>query len=253
MKAALVTGCGSDIGREVSLFLASKGYKILAHEIRPDCQEIKQSRKAFDKAAISYQTLFADFSRAEEVARMCDEILKNGEELGVIVHVAGGSTAFGPWNITPQNIIDTVSINLISPMIITHKLLSALAEGSLIVTTAALSALHAGWYPTDACFDAAKGGILRFTENMARELGPKTRVNAIVIGLSYVEDNYREWRDARKEQFPMGRIAYPKDYVQCLEFFLNHEYITGTSLRLDGGWFCYNVNPPFKAPTMERS
>jgi acetoacetyl-CoA reductase/3-oxoacyl-[acyl-carrier protein] reductase len=138
-------------------------------------------------------------------------------------------------------------------MVITHKLLPLLTEGSIIVFTSALSGIHAGWYPTDACFDAAKAGLSRFTENMARNLAPKTRVNCIVIGLSYVDDNYKEWREGRTSQIPMGRISYPEDYVKCIDFFLNHEYITGVSLPLDGGWFAYNVNPPFSTPLMQRA
>ena len=138
-------------------------------------------------------------------------------------------------------------------MVITHKLLPLLGEGSVVVNTSAMTGFHAGWYPTDACFDAAKGGIHRFTENMARELGPRTRVNAIVIGLSYVDDNYKGWRDGRKDQFAMKRIAVPEDYVKCVDFFLSHGYITGVSLPLDGGWYSYNVNPPFSTATMQRS
>jgi hypothetical protein len=79
-----------------------------------------------------------------------------------------------------------------------------------------------------------------------RELGMKTRVNSIVIGLNYVDDNHKEWRAARPEQMPMEKIAYAEDYVKCIDLFLNHDYITGTSLRLDGGWFIYNPNPPFR-------
>jgi len=92
---------------------------------------------------------------------MCDRLLESGAELGAIVHIAGGSSAFGARNITPQNIVDAVNVNLVSPMIIVHKLIPALAEGSVIINASAMTGFHAGWYPTDACFDAAKGGIHR--------------------------------------------------------------------------------------------
>jgi len=137
-------------------------------------------------------------------------------------------------------------------MIITHKLLPKLTDHSLVVFTSALSGLHAGWYPTDACFDAAKGGLSRFTENMARNLGPNTRVNCVAIGLLYVDDNYKEWRQGRAEQIPMGRIAYAEDFVKCVDFFLQNDYVTGVSLPLDGGWMAYNVNPPFGTALMEK-
>lgn len=249
MKTALVTGAGSDIGREVALFLGTKGYKILAHEKgEKSPPEFENTLKALKKEKIAHLPYFADFTSKVEVIRMCDDILRNESELAVIVHVAGGSTAFGPYQITPEQLIDVVNINLIAPMIIVHKLLPLLTDGSLIVFTSALCGFHAGWYPTDASFDAAKGGLMRFTENMARNLGPKTRVNCIAIGLSYVEDSQKEWRAARVEQIPMGRIAYPKDYVKCIDFFLNHDYITGVSLPLDGGWQGYNVNPLLGIP-----
>ena len=105
-------------------------------------------------------------------------------------------------------------------MIITHKLLPKMSEGRIVVFTSAICGIHSGWYPTDACFDAAKGGILRFTENMARNLGPNTGVNTIVVGLSYVDDNYKDWREGRTPQIPMGRVASAKDYVKCVDFFL---------------------------------
>jgi NAD(P)-dependent dehydrogenase (short-subunit alcohol dehydrogenase family) len=251
MKTALVTGTGCDVGREVALFLGSKGYKILTHgtAMKKALEETHEKLKA---GGIAFTPYLADYASLDQVGDMCRKIRENEGEIGAIVHVAGGSTAFGPFKITPQQTIDAVNVNLVAPMIITHELLPKLGDDSLIVFTSALSGFHAGWYPTDACFDAAKGGILRFTENMARNLGPRTRVNSIVIGLSYVDDNYKEWRQARTDQIPMGRVAYPEDYVKCVEFFLTNRYVTGVSLPLDGGWMAYNVNPGFGTALMQK-
>ena len=250
MKTALVTGTGCDIGREVALFLGSKGFKVLTHgrSLKP---ALENTHGLLKKGNIPFTTYFSDLAHTDEVVKMCDMILANEGEIGAIIHIAGGSTAFGHDKITPEQLIDSVNTNLTSPMIMTHRLLPALADGSIIVFTSALCGIHAGWYPTDASFDAAKGGILRFTENMARNLGPRTRVNSVVIGLSNVEDNFKDWREGRTDQIPMGRVAQAKDYVKCIEFFLAHDYITGVSLPLDGGWFSYNVNPPFKTALMQ--
>ena len=251
MKAALVTGAGCDVGRETSLYLASKGYKVFGHW-RREAESFRKTVQAFDTTRIDLEPVFADLANTDEVNRMCDQILQFGAELGAIVHIAGGSSAFGAHKITPQNIIDTVNVNLVSPMIIVHKLLPLLGEGSVVINTSAMTGFHAGWYPTDACFDASKGGIHRFTENLARELGPRTRVNTIVLGLSEVEDNYKGWRDSFKDQIPMKRIAKPDDYVRCVDFFMGHPYITGVCLPLDGGWFSHQSAPPFPTATMHR-
>jgi NAD(P)-dependent dehydrogenase (short-subunit alcohol dehydrogenase family) len=216
-------------------------------------EPLENTHQLLEEKNIPYSTYLADFTSIDQVISMSDGILQHEEEIGVMAHVAGGSTAFGADKITPQQILDSVNANLMGPMIITHKLLPKLTDGSLIVFTSALSGIHAGWYPTDACFDAAKGGLSRFTENMARNLGPKTRVNCVAIGLIFVDDNYREWRAGRAEQIPMGRIAYAEDYVKCVDFFMKNDYVTGVTLPLDGGWMSYNVNPGFSTPLMERS
>lgn len=250
MKTALVTGTGCDMGREVALYLGSRGYKILTHG-RMMKQPLEDTHNCLKKKNIPFSTYYSDLSNIDEVEAMCQKILDNEDEIGAVIQIAGGSTAFGHEKITPSQIVISVNTNLISPMVITHKLLPKMTDGSIVVFTSAISGIHAGWYPTDACFDAAKGGLLRFTENMARNLGPKTRVNSIVVGLSYVDDNYKDWREGRTPQIPMGRVASTKDFVKCVDFFLENDYITGVSLRLDGGWFAYNVNPPFSSPTMQ--
>jgi pteridine reductase len=245
MKTALITGTGSSIGREVAQFLGSKGYKVLTHGSKMK-KPLEETHQLLEKAKIPYSVYLADYTSLDEVDEMCNKIVKNEKQLDVIIHVAGGANAFGHDKITPEQIIDSMNVNLIAPMIITHRLLSLLTEGSLVVLTSGLPGIHSGWYPTDACYDAAKGGVLRFTENLARNLGPRTRVNCIVIGLNYVDDNHKEWRTAMAAHMPMKRIAYAEDYVKCVDFFLNHGYITGVSLPLDGGWSVYNPNPPFK-------
>jgi NAD(P)-dependent dehydrogenase (short-subunit alcohol dehydrogenase family) len=245
MKTALVTGTGSSMGREVALYLGAKGYKILTHGSKMK-EPLETTHQLLKKANVPYSTCIADYTSLEEVNQICNQILANEKQLDAMIHIAGGANAFGHDKITPEQIIASININLNAPMIMTHKLLPLLTERSLIIFTSGLPGIHSGWYPTDACYDAAKGGLLRFAENLARNLGPKTRVNSIVIGLNYVDDNHKEWRAARAEQMPMKRIAYAEDYVKCIDFFLNHDYITGTSLRLDGGWFVYNPNPPFR-------
>jgi 3-oxoacyl-[acyl-carrier protein] reductase len=245
MKTALVTGTGSSMGREVALFLGAKGYKILTHGSKMK-EPLATTHQLLKKANIPYSTYIADYTSLDEVNQICNQILANENQLDAMIHVAGGANAFGHDKITPEQIIASININLNAPMIMTHRLLPLLTERSLIIFTSGLPGIHSGWYPTDACYDAAKGGLLRFAENLTRNLGPKTRVNSIVIGLNYVDDNHKEWRAARAEQMPMKRIAYAEDYVKCIDFFLNHAYITGVSLRLDGGWFVYNPNPPFR-------
>jgi len=248
MKAVLVTGTGSSIGREVALYFGNEKFRILTHGSGYK-DSLKETNKILESRGIDYATYIADFASLPMVEKTCDEILKSESRIDVIVNVAGGANAYGYNKITTQQIVDSVNINLVATMVMTHKLIPLLADKSLIVLTSAMPGIRSGWYPTDACYDAAKGGLMRFGENLARNLAPKTRVNTIIIGLNYVDDNHKAWRTACEKQIPMKRIAYAEDYVKCVQFFWNHEYINGVSLPLDGGWSVFNASPSFSTAT----
>ena len=166
MKTALVTGTGSSIGREVALFLGSQGYKILTHGSEMK-KPLEETHHQLDRANISYASYLADYASLSKVETMCHKILENEPQLDAMIHVAGAN-AFGYNKITPQQIIDSMNVNLIPPMIITHKLLPLLTEGSSLVFTSGLPGIHSGWYPTDACYDAAKAGCVA----VYRKFGP---------------------------------------------------------------------------------
>ena len=149
MKTAIVTGTGSSIGREVALFLGSKGYRILTHGSKMK-KPLEDTHGLLKKANIPYAAYLADYTSLDEVEEMCDKILKNENQLDAMIHVAGGANAFGHDKITPKQIVDSMNVNLIATMIITHKLLPLLTEPSLIVLTSGLPGIHSGWYPANS-------------------------------------------------------------------------------------------------------
>ena len=51
----------------------------------------------------------------------------------------------------------------------------------------------------------------------------------------------------------MKRISTPQDYVKCVDFLVEHSYITGVCLPLEGGWYSYQAAPPFPTAVMNRN
>src|SRR5690606_30323059 len=75
----------------------------------------------------------------------------------------------------------TLSVNLDGVFYLTSRLVPLLREGSAIVNLSSMAAHRGAFY--NAHYSASKGALLSFTRSIARELGPRTRVNAVSPGI----------------------------------------------------------------------
>jgi 3-oxoacyl-[acyl-carrier protein] reductase len=110
-----------------------------------------------------------------------------------------------------------------------------------IVNIASLSALAAPAGQTN--YAAAKAGVLALTQSLAKEVARLgITVNAICPGYLETESlagMSPEERRARQLQVPMRRFGKPEEAAAAVRFFAGAEaaYITGATLKVDGGIF----------------
>ena len=91
---------------------------------------------------------------------------------------------------------------------------------------------------------ATKHAVEGLTKAMAVELAPYgIRVNAVAP--TFVETSMtapfladRAFREDVERQIPLGRIAAPEDVAAAVVYLASPaaRLVTGTSLRVDGGW-----------------
>lgn len=91
-------------------------------------------------------------------------------------------------------------------------------------------------------YRAAKSGIMTITKTLARDLAPAFRVNAVAPGIMNLKpkalpDAQQRW----SAQVPLGHIGSPQDIVQAVAFLVEHQYLTGVILPVDGG---FSLGPP---------
>jgi pteridine reductase len=122
----------------------------------------------------------------------------------------------------------------------------ATAKGSFFVTQAAAPHLRdAGGtvvmiedvaayqpWPSFAAHCAAKAAQAMLTRVFARALAPEVRVCGVAPGAVAVEAS-REERQAAETL--VGRIGSPEDVASAVAFLAHADFITGTSLVVDGG------------------
>jgi NAD(P)-dependent dehydrogenase (short-subunit alcohol dehydrogenase family) len=121
------------------------------------------------------------------------------------------------------------------------------AEGSIVTmaSDAGLLGLRGGW----AAYSAAKGGIVSLTRQLAVDLAPTVRVNALAPGPVGTDHLFRDLADgtyggleaaespeqAIVESLPLRRLITPADVAEAVLFLAANRSMTGAVLNLDAG------------------
>jgi glucose 1-dehydrogenase len=103
-----------------------------------------------------------------------------------------------------------------------------------------------------ANYAASKGGVMMLMKTLAQELAAKKiRVNAISPGAIKTPINKSAWETPAALQdllrlIPYGRIGEPEDIARAATWLASDaaEYVTGTTLYVDGGMSLY---PEFRS------
>ncbi len=91
-----------------------------------------------------------------------------------------------------------------------------------------------------SAYGASKAALIRLTEELAWQLAPAVRVNAVAPGV--IETDFAgilvgDDPAAAGRRYPMGRIGRPDDVARAVGFLVSDEaeWITGETVRVDGG------------------
>lgn len=239
-KVALVTGGGRDIGRSVSIRLASEGARVIIN-YRSDeaaAQSTADEIRAAGGEAVLHR---ADVTKPEEVAGLINAA---GERIDILVNLAGGMAARKTLSEMDEAFFDTVmDLNLKSAFLVTKAALPKFGEGAAIVNVSSLAGRDGGG-PGASIYATAKGAMMTLTRAWAKELGPKgIRVNAVcpgLIGTSFHDVFSKpEGRAATANNTPLRREGHPDEVADCIAFLASEEarFLTGINMDVNGGLF----------------
>jgi 3-oxoacyl-[acyl-carrier protein] reductase len=95
---------------------------------------------------------------------------------------------------------------------------------------------------------ASKAGVIVMTKCLAKELGPKVRVNCVIPGITRTEEieerfNLRtnEQLEVAKRGIPLNRVGEPFEVANIINFLISEEaaYLNGQKIIIDGGEYMY--------------
>ncbi|HZC70184.1 MAG TPA: SDR family oxidoreductase [Jatrophihabitans sp.] len=238
-QVALVTGASRGIGLAVARRLLDEGAQVVITARKPD-------------GLASALDALGDPSRAISVAGRADDpehqdaavatAMREFGRLDVLVNNTGINPAYGALTDLEDSAARKImEVNVLAAL---HWTRRAVAAGlgqqrpGAVVNMASVAGLAPS--PGIGYYGVSKAALIGLTVQLAAELAPRVRVNAIapaVVKTRFAEALYAADEAGAAAGYPLGRLGEPADIGAAAAFLASSDaaWITGQTLVVDGG------------------
>ena len=236
-RAAIVTGASRGIGLAIAEALVDRGVRVVITGRSPE-----PLAEAAAKLGEAHSTYVA--GKAHDPAHQDEVVAKALETFGrvdYLVNNVGTNPVYGPiLELDAAVVRKILDINVVAAFEWTQKVYQAwMAEhGGAVVNVSSVAALRPA--PGIGIYGMSKAAMKYLTEQLALELGPKVRVNAVapaVVKTVFAKALYEGKEEEVVRRYPAGRLGVPSDVGSAVAYLLSDDasWITGQTWVLDGG------------------
>lgn len=243
-RVVIVTGAGRGIGYGIAETFARAGDHAVIGEL--DAERGKQAAERLDAQGLAASAVQLDVTRPESCAALVARVLERHGRIDVLVNNAG-LFILNPSEETPEKDWRLqIDVMLNGVFFMTQAVARAAMipqKGGSVVNIASIGGM--GGWPMRAAYNTAKAGVIVLTEVLATEWGHHNiRLNCVSPGVTRTEmlDVAIKQGVASLTKYeartPAGRVAEVNEIADAAFFLASEQadYITGTNLRVDGGW-----------------
>ncbi|MFF0636500.1 SDR family oxidoreductase [Nocardia sp. NPDC004151] len=240
-KSALVTGASRGIGFAVAAELLARGANVVISARKPEpleeaAEKLRGLGHAGKVVAVAGNSGDAA-ARAEQVATAVAQF----GSLDVLINNTGINPVYGSLMEADLDAVRKIfDVNVVAALGYVQQAYKAWMgeHGGAVVNVASVAGLRSTG--VIAAYGASKAALIRLTEELSWQLGPKIRVNAVapgVIKTKFADALYSADEEAAAGVYPMKRLGSPEDVAALIGFLASDEssWITGTTVRVDGG------------------
>jgi NAD(P)-dependent dehydrogenase (short-subunit alcohol dehydrogenase family) len=237
-KVALITG-GKRIGAVVATTLAQAGADVaLVYNRSRDEAELTASEvRTLGRRAIVIQ---ADVTNEQACSKAVADTAGSLGRLDILINMASLYDAKPFEELTVADWDRQMAVDLRATFLFSHAAAPFMRRGGggrIINFTDWVAASGRPRYPGYSTYFVAKAGVKALTETLALELAShQILVNAIAPGpILAPPEMSQEERDAVVESTPLGRWGGEAEIAKAVMFFVESDFVTGETLRIDGG------------------
>lgn len=234
-KTALITGGARRVGRGITLSLAEAGANVVVN-YNASADEAAQTAKDAEALGVGALAVQASVSNYAQVGAMVSQAV---DRFGTIDVLVNNASTFLPDPLPTDDLtiwhksIDTLvhgpfyCANLVAPVMLAN-------QGGVIIGIGDLTAFEA--WPGFVGHAVGKSTVLSLTRQLALELAPTIRANAVVLGPTLRPVNYDDATYQRViDDTLLGRWGSPEEVAHVVKFLIEADYITGEIITIDGG------------------
>jgi len=247
--AAVVTGAASGLGAATARALADKGVKVAIFDLNAEAGEALATEIGGVFCSVNVtdeESVVAGFAKAR-AAHGQERVLVNCAGIAPASKTVGRNRETGEPRAHDMALFEkAIAINLVGTFrciskaaagMVALEPLDAVGSRGAIVNTASVAAQDG--QIGQAAYAASKGGVLAMTLPIARDLmGDGIRVNTILPGIfetPMMAGMPEQVQEALAAMVPFPkRLGKPEEYAKLALFMLEHDYLNGESIRLDG-------------------
>jgi NAD(P)-dependent dehydrogenase (short-subunit alcohol dehydrogenase family) len=239
--SAIVTGAASGLGAAAAAELAAAGASVFGLDLP----------KAVESAPAAEGLTYVgtDVTDGEQVQAAVDAAVASGRPLRTVVNCAGigpstrilgrkGSHDLGLFaTVLSVNLGGTFNVMTLAAVAIAATEPQEDGQRGVVVNTASIAAFDG--QIGQAAYAASKAGVVGLTLPAARDLASQgIRVCTIAPGivdtpmLATVSEDFRAGL-AAGVPFPQ-RLARPQEYARLVAMIVEHDYLNGETIRMDG-------------------
>jgi 3-oxoacyl-[acyl-carrier protein] reductase len=240
-RVAVVTGASRGIGLAIARRLVDEGASvgITGRQAEP----LAEAVAGLDVAA-GRRAALGVAGRADDADHRAEAFERTTAALGpddLLVNNAGINPVYGPLMDTDLAAArKVVEVNVLAALGWTQGAWRAgLQErGGAVVNVASIAGLRAA--PGLGVYGASKAMLVGLTQQLAAELAPTVRVNAVapaVVRTPFARALYEGREEALSATYPMRRLGEPDDVAGAVAWLLSDDaaWVTGQTVVLDGG------------------
>ncbi|MFD6163377.1 SDR family oxidoreductase [Nocardia sp. NPDC060256] len=240
-KSALVSGASRGIGKAVAAELLSRGANVLITARKKDPLE----ETATELRALGHQgevvALAGNSGHDEDRAAAIDRLMAEFGSVDILINNTGINPVFGSLMDADLDAVRKIfDVNVVAALGYIQQAFKAWMgeHGGAVVNVASVAGIRSSG--VIAAYGASKAALIRLTDELAWQLGPKIRVNAVapgVIKTKFAGALYSDDEERAASIYPMKRLGTPEDVARLIGFLVSDEaaWITGETVRVDGG------------------
>ncbi len=240
-RVAIVTGASRGIGFAIAQRFVAEGARVCITGRDATALETAAKDLGGPDVAIGVAGKGDD---DDHRAQVIDTVVGTFGQVTTLVNNIGINPAYGPLGSLDLGAArKMIDVNVLGTLgWVQEGLRGGLAEGGSIVTISSVSGVRPA--PGIAFYGVTKAALIHLTRELAVELAPRIRVNAIAPGYM-LSDMTRQFTDANPElargwieRIPAGRMGEPADLDGLVVLLCSNRssYIVGQSVVIDGAY-----------------